>query len=93
MLHIAQKLIYLYISSHTRYIRMSQPSQQTQLAQPAQQTQEVVVVAADLKTQIEAYIQQLNAKETQAMAIAQRILGSSFDIEQCIGFRKYSQTP
>jgi len=89
MLHIAQKLIYLYISFHTRYIRMSQPSQQTQLAQPAQPTQE----AANLKTQIEAYVQQLNAKETQAMAIAQRILGSSFDIEQSIGFRKYSQTP
>jgi hypothetical protein len=35
---------------------------------------------------MEAYLAQLTAKEKIAMAIAQRILGSSFSLEKSIGY-------
>ena len=40
---------------------------------------------------IQEYVEQLSPKEKQAYNIAMRILGTSFNIEQSIGFKKYSQ--
>jgi len=39
---------------------------------------------------IEKYIQQMNDKEKIAYYIAKEHLGSSFDIEKSIGFKKYN---
>lgn len=38
---------------------------------------------------INEYIESMNEKEKQALEIAQSHLGSSFDIEKCIGFLKF----
>ena len=47
--------------------------------------------SVEVRKQMEAYKAQLSPKEKQAMEIAERILGTSFDLEQSIGFKKYSQ--
>ena len=47
----------------------------------------------EVQKRIDAYIEQLSPKEKEAMEIARRILGTSFDLEQSIGFKKYSQKP
>ena len=49
--------------------------------------------SVEVQTRIDAYKAQLSPKEKQAMEIAKKILGTSFNLEQSIGFKKYSQKP